>query len=135
MTREHPNVSLLKRLDLGNIAGAAGLFAEDVVWHFFNPRLPDIQGDYVGLASLQAFFEKLGALTKGSFEVEPISITAFGDELVVAQTKNRMILGGRSVETDVVTVWRVVGGRIAEVWDIPSVHTANLQARSDVCDA
>jgi hypothetical protein len=59
MAKEHPNVSLLKRLDLGNIAGAADLFAEDFVWHFFNPLLPDVQGDYVGLTGLQAFFEKL----------------------------------------------------------------------------
>ena len=127
MTREHPNVSLLRRFDPGNIAGAAELFAEDVVWHFFNPRLPDIQGDSVGPTGLQAFFEKLEALTNGTIEVEPISITAFGDELVVAHTKNRMILEGRLVEIDVVTVWRIVGGRIGEVWDIPSVHTANPQ--------
>ncbi len=125
MTKEHPNVSLLKRLDPGNIAGATDLFAEDVVWHFFNPRLPDVQGDYVGLIGLQAFFEKLRALTDGTFQVEPISITAFGDELVVAHTKNRMILEGQPVEIDVVAVWRIVGGRIAEVWDIPSVHTGS----------
>jgi hypothetical protein len=49
MIEEHPNISLLKRLDFANLAGAADLFAEDFVWHFFNPRLPDVEGDYFGL--------------------------------------------------------------------------------------
>ena len=127
MAEEHVNVSLLKRLDLDNMAASAALFAQDVVWHFFNPLLPDVQGDYVGLTGVRTFFEKLGALTDDTFQVEPISITAFGDELVVTHTKNRMILEGRPIETDVVAVWRIVGGHITEVWDIPSVHTAYPQ--------
>ena len=38
MAEEHPNISLLKRLDLGDLAAAKGMFSEDVVWHFFNPK-------------------------------------------------------------------------------------------------
>jgi len=34
-----------------------------------------------------------------------------------------MTLQGRPVAIDAVAVWRIVDGRIAEVWDIPSVHT------------
>ena len=71
MTEEHPNIALLKRLDLGNLAGSANLFAEDVVWHYFNPLLPDIQGDYVGRSGLQAFFKTIAGLTKGTFKVQP----------------------------------------------------------------
>jgi hypothetical protein len=74
------------------------------VWHFFNPRLPDVGGDYVGLSGLQTFLEKLVALTEGTFEVEPISVTAIGDELLVMHNKNRMTLQGMSIETDVVVV-------------------------------
>ena len=125
MAEEHVNVSLLKRLDLDNMAAA--LFAQDVVWHFFNPLLPDVQGDYLGLTGVRTFFDKIRALTDDTFQVEPISMTAVGDELVVMQTKNRMTLQGRPIATDVVVVWRIVGGRIAEVWDIPSVHTAPLR--------
>lgn len=124
MGNVHPNVALLSRLDPTDMAGSGDVFAEDVVWHFFNPLLPDVQGDYVGLSGVRAFFEKMDALTDGTFSVEPISTTACGDELVVVQTRNRMKLGDRSIETDVVTVWRIVDGHIAEVWDIPSVHTA-----------
>lgn len=127
MAEEHSNVSLLKRLDLGDLAGSADLFAEDFVWHFFNARLPDVQGDYVGLAGLQAFFEKLGATTGGTFKVEPISITPFGDELVVTCVRDTMVIEGMPVEIDAVVVWRIIGGRFAEAWDIPAVNTARPQ--------
>jgi len=123
MTDEHPNITLLNRLDLNNLAGAADLFAEDFVWHFFNPHLPDIAGDYVGLHGLQSLFDKLGSLTGGTFSVHPVSATAMGDELIVVHTKNRLTFQGTPIETDVVVVWRVVDGRFTEVWDIPSVHS------------
>jgi uncharacterized protein len=127
MAEEHVDVSLLKQLDLENMAVAAALFAQDVVWHFFNPLLPDVQGYYVGLTGVRTFFEKVRVLTDDTFQVEPISITTVGDELVVTHTKNRMILQGQSIVTDVVVVWRIVDGHIAEVWDIPSVHTASTR--------
>ena len=123
MTKEHPNISVLKRFDPRNIAGSADVFAEDVVFHYFNPKLPEMQGDYVGLEGLQTFFEKIGGRTDGTFKVNPISATAVGDELVVVHTKNTMIFEDQQIEIDVVAVWRIVDGRITEVWDIPSVHT------------
>jgi ketosteroid isomerase-like protein len=126
MTAEHPNISLVKRFDPGDLAGSADLFTPDFVWRFFNSRLPDIQGDYVGASGLRDFFERLTALTEGSFQVEPVSISAFGDELVVMHNRNRMTFEGRPIEVDVVVVWRVVEGRITEVWDIPSVFSYTL---------
>ena len=123
MTQEHANVRLLKELDIGNLAGCASLFSEDFVWHYFNPKLPELQGDYVGLAGLNDFFQKLGALTRGAFKSEPQSATAYGDELVVAHARNTLTVEGRSIETDAIVVWRIVGGRIVEAWDIPSVYT------------
>lgn len=127
MTKEHPNISVLKRFDPRNIAGSADVFAEDVVFHYFNPKLPEMQGDYVGLEGLQTFFEKIGGRTDGTFKVNPISATAVGDELVVAHTKNTMIFEDQQIEIDVVVVWRIVDGRITEVWDIPSVFTGKVR--------
>lgn len=124
MPEQHPNVALLQRFDPRNIATAKGVFSEDVVWHFFNPKLPDIQGDFVGLAGLQSFFQKIGEVTEGTIRVNPVSTTTVGDELVVTHSKNSMTIAGETIETDVVVVWRVVNGRVAEVWDIPSVHAA-----------
>ena len=124
MADEHPNVSLIRRLDLRDPASAATIFSEDAVWHYFNPLLPEIQGDYVGLSGIQSFFGKIGAITGGTFRVEPVSITPVGDELVVVQTRNSMAIQDRPIITDVVVVWRVVDGRVTEVWDIPSVHSS-----------
>lgn len=124
---QHPNLDLLSRIDHANIAASADIFAEDVVWRFFNPKLPEMQGDYVGLAGVQTFFEKLMARTEGTFEIHPVSATPVGDELVVVTTKNRLTLDNAKIETDVVVVWRFVGGKVVEVWDIPSVYAADQQ--------
>ena len=122
MTDTHPNAALLSRFDPANVGGIADVLSEDFVWHFFNPRLPDLQGDYVGPTGLQDFFEKMGNLTEGTFKVRPVSITAVGDELVVVHVKDTMVLEGTPIEIDAVVVWRVVDGKIVEAWDIPAVH-------------
>ena len=126
MTEEHPNISVLRRFDPANVAGTADVFAEDVIFHFFNPLLPDLHGDYVGRAGIQAFFEKLRLLTGSAHKINPISVTAVGDELVVVHRKQVVIMEDRQIESDVVVVWRIVNGRIVEVWDIPSIHAARI---------
>lgn len=152
MNKEHPNVTLMKQLEPKNIAGAtdlfaenfvwrffnaeaANLFSEDFIWHFFNPKLPDIQGDYRGLTGLQTFFENLEVITGGTFQVEPVSISAVGDELVVTHVKDRMTLKNQSIELDAVVVWRIVNGNIAEAWDIPSLYAEQLQTIGQVISA
>ncbi len=126
MNKEHPNILVLKRFDPMNIAASVDILAEDAVFHFFNPQLPDIQGDYMGPKGFQAFFKKMAERSKGTFKVNPISVTPVGDELVVVHSKNTMVLEDRQIEIDVVIVWRIVGGKILEVWDIPSVHTGKV---------
>ncbi len=122
MADEHPNISVIGRFNPANLAGSADVLKDDVIWHFFNPRLPEIQGDYMGRDGLQAFFTKIAQATDGTFKVDPISVNAIGNELVVCHSKNTMTLSDQMVETDVVVVFRVVDGRIAEIWDIPSVY-------------
>ncbi|MEL6492013.1 MAG: nuclear transport factor 2 family protein [Cyanobacteria bacterium J06621_3] len=121
-TKDHPNVSLFNQLDPANIAQSADILSENFVWHFFNPTLPQIEGDYVGLEGLQRFFEILSVMTDDTFWVEPISIAPIGDELVITHVKDRMTLNGAPIELDAVVVWRVVDGLLAEAWDIPSVY-------------
>ncbi len=118
MTKEHPNLALLKRIDLRNIAGSKDLIAEDVVWHYSNPNLPDLQGDYIGLDGVRAFFEAIARKSRGTFSVNPVSATPVGDELVVVQSRNTLTFEGRTVAVDVVVVWRFVDGQVVEVWDI-----------------
>ena len=118
MTEDHSNVAILKRLDLQNLAASQDLIAEDVVWHYANPNLPDLQGDYVGLDGVRSFFEAVGQKSGGTFKINPMSVTPVGDELVVVQSRNTLTLEDRSVAVDVVVVWRFVDGRVVEVWDI-----------------
>lgn len=49
MSDDHPNIMLIQQLDPGNMAASSDLFAPDVVFHYFQPKIPDIEGDYVGL--------------------------------------------------------------------------------------
>jgi predicted SnoaL-like aldol condensation-catalyzing enzyme len=101
------------------------------VWHYLNPKLPDLQGDYVGLKGLQAFFKTLGEKTAGTFKVEPVSVTAVGDELVVAHVRDTLTIQTQSIAIDAVAVWRIVNGRISEAWDIPSVYTTANPSGAD----
>ena len=118
MNENHPNLALLKKLDLRDLEKSAELFSDDVIWHYFNPHLPELQGDYVGLRGIQSFFKKVGTLSNGTFHVEPISGVAVGGELVVVQTRNTLLIDGQHISLDVVLVWRIVDGQITEVWDI-----------------
>lgn len=119
---DHPNIELLKQVNPQDPASASAVLAADFVWHYVNPNLPEMEGAYHGAAGFQAFFEKIGAKTGGSFRVDPVMAVACGDELVVTHSRNSMSFEGRAITIDAVVVWRIVNGRIAEGWDIPSVH-------------
>ena len=129
VSTEHPNISLLQSVDLRDVSSSEGAFSENFVWHFFNPELPDVQGDYFGVTGLATFFEKMHGRTGGSFRVQPVSVQAIGNELVVTQVKDTMVLDDRMIEVDAIVVWRFVDGRIAEAWDIPAVHDARIVSR------
>lgn len=123
MTEDHPNLALLSKLDIRDLNTSASLFSEDFVWHYFNHKLPNVEGDYIGVDGLKKFFAIIAGKTGGTFKVEPISATPVGEELVVVRTRNTMELEDTSIAVDVVVVWRVVDGKIAEGWDIPSAFT------------
>ena len=121
----HPNMSLLMKLDIQNLDACRNVFADNFIWHYFNPRLPELQGDYHGVEGFKGFFAKLAEISNGSFQRNVIDARSVGDELVVVQTCNRLAFEGDTIETDVVVVWRIVNGKIAEGWDIPSVYNVH----------
>lgn len=127
MDKKHPNIEVLKRLDLTNLSASAEVIAEDFVWHYCNPKLPDVQGDYLGLKGLQTFFETIGKRMKDTFKVNPVSITPMGDEFVVVHVKDTMVMKDRPMEIDAVVVWRFVDGKVTEAWDIPAVNTTKMK--------
>ncbi len=118
MTADHPALAVLQQLDTTNMAASAHLFAEVALWHYSNPNLPDLNGDYVGPAGISTFFAKLAEKSQGTCQLEPVSATPVGPELVVVQSRNTLTLEAQIITVDVVVVWRVVAGRIQEVWDI-----------------
>lgn len=126
MNKEHPNINVLKKLDLTNIMTNGEVLAEDFVWHYINPELKELEGDYLGLSGLTDFFNKLAGRTNGSFKVNPISTIPLGDHLVVTLVKDTMLLENRPIEIEAVVVWCIANGKIKEAWDIPVVHTAKV---------
>ncbi|WP_299664461.1 nuclear transport factor 2 family protein [uncultured Ruegeria sp.] len=126
MSSEHPNIALMKKLDLRNLDGCADLFAPDFVWHYFNRELPNLDGDYSGVEGLKTFFSKLAGDTDGTFKVEPLAIQTYGDELVVTHVRDTMIKDEQSMALDALAIWRIVDGRIAEAWDIPAINTISI---------
>lgn len=104
------------------------VFAEDFTFHYFNDRLPDLEGDYDGVDGMREFFSRLHDLSGGTFGVDPISLTPVGDELVVAHAENTLSVGGAELEFDALMLWRVYDGQIHEAWDIPAVHTSRTPA-------
>lgn len=126
MNTDHPNIAVLQKFNPENVAEAADILAKDAVWHYINPELPELEGDYIGLAGFKDFFKKMARLSNGSFKVNPVSITPFGDELVVTHVKDTMILQNQEMEIDAVVLWRIVNGKIKEAWDVPAVNTAKI---------
>lgn len=124
---QQTNMDLVARVGPHITTGFAGadrdLFAEDLVFHFFNPRLPELAGDHHGLDGISAFFDRLREQSDTGFHNEPHSLTPFGDELVVAYATNTLSVGGATIDVDAVVVWRVFDGRVHEIWDIPAINT------------
>lgn len=130
MKTKHPNIAVLQQFNPADISSSIDIIAENAVFHYYNPMLPDMQGDYMGRKGFMEFFGKIAGQTEGTFKVTPLSITAMGDEMVVTHVKDNMILEGQKIELDAVVVWRIVDGKIKEAWDIPAVYTANLVENS-----
>ena len=116
-------MSVLAKLNLQDIDACRDVFADNFIWRYFNPRLPELEGDHIGIDGLKSFFAKLNEKSKSGFQQKLIDARPVGDELVITQVRNRMDLDGKTIEVDAVVVWRIVGGRIAEAWDIPAVNT------------
>ena len=128
----HPNLSIMNRLDIKNLDACADVFADNFVWHYFNPKLPKLEGNYQGVSGLKSFFSKLSEKGNGAFQVNPVDVRAAGDELVFVQVCNQLAMEGGPIEFDAIVVYRIVDGKIAEAWDIPAVHTVRTVPQSQV---
>jgi len=98
-------------------------FADDFVFHYFNPQLPDLNGDYYGFDGIANLFKRFEEISETGFRNVPHSLTPCGDELLVASATNTLSFDGMVIDVDAVVVWRVFDGQIHEAWDIPAVNT------------
>ena len=126
MNEEHPNISILKRFNPLNPNTLAEVLSEDFVWHYINPTLTELEGDYSGLSGLTDFFQKIADRTSGTFKVNPISIIPLGDELILTYIKDTMVLDVRTMKVDAVVLWCIIDGEIKEAWDIPAIHNSKV---------
>ncbi|XLS30591.1 nuclear transport factor 2 family protein [Flavobacteriaceae bacterium M23B6Z8] len=127
MNREHPNITVLKKFDPANPDTIAEVMDPDFIWHYINPELPELEGDYQGLSGLTNFFKKLGSRTGDSFKVHPLAIVPLGDALVITHVKDTMINDGKRMQIDAVVLWCIKNGKLKEAWDIPVLHTAKFK--------
>ena len=119
----HANLAVLAKLNLRDLDACRDVFADDFIWHYFNPKLRELEGDYPGIEGLKEFFGKLSQGRTGNFQVNVIDARPVGDELVVTQVCNQLDLEGNAIEFDAVVVWRILNGKIAEGWDVPAINT------------
>ena len=129
----HPNLAILSKMDIRNLDACVEVFADNFVWHYFNPKMPELEGDYHGISGMKEFFMKMNASNKGTLQVKPVEAYPIGDELVVTHSHNQFTsesVDNGNFEFDALVVWRIVNDKIAEAWDIPAVHTIRMIQQS-----
>ncbi len=100
----------------GAIAPVAELLADDVVWHV--PGTSPIAGDHRGRDAVIAYFCTRRALADHTFVMHPKGVLEDG-EAVVQLVDGEARIGGELRTWRTAGVYRVAGGRIAEVWLVP----------------
>ena len=98
----------------GDLEELEQCFARDAVWH--EPGNNIYSGDRMGWPEIRdEVFALLGPLSRGAFRAELVDI-AVGQEYVVAIHRGQGEHNGRILDSLSFQVFRVVRGRIQEVW-------------------
>jgi len=98
----------------GDLEELEQCFARDAVWH--EPGNNIYSGDRMGWPEIRdEVFALLGPLSRGAFRAELVDI-AVGQEYVLAVHHGRGEHNGRILDSLSFQVFRVVRGRIQEVW-------------------
>ena len=64
----HANMSVLAKLNFQDLDARGDLFAYNFIWHYFNSRLHELEGDDLGIKGLKTLFASLSEKSKSSFQ-------------------------------------------------------------------
>jgi ketosteroid isomerase-like protein len=121
---EHPNVHLIRAFHDaqnrfyagGDQAPARAMLTADVAWHV--PGRSAIAGDYRGREEVLRHFATRRELARATFRITVRDVIA-DDGRAVIFAGGAVQRGGRSLDWETVSVFRIAAGRIAECWVLP----------------
>jgi uncharacterized protein len=118
---EHPNVTRTREyLDTfarGDLEALRPYFSDDVVWHVAGNHA--LSGDYFGKDELIAYFHEARELSGGTLTLEPSSIMA-NDEHVVVMLRVSGERNGKTLDIEMAEAFTVLpDGTWSEFWAMP----------------
>lgn len=124
MAKQHPNASLIRDFHHhqnrfyagGEQAPAGAMLAGEVAWHV--PGRSAIAGDHRGREEVLRYFAARRELAHSTFRITVRRVLA-DDELVVVFAGCVVQRDGEWFEWEVVSVFRISEGKIAECWVLP----------------
>ena len=124
---EHPNAQVLRRFfaafgapDLDELGACV---TSDLVWHF--PGTSPISGDWRGLSGVLTGIREIAmALCGGRNGFELLHVFA-GDDCAISIHRDFYTGDDNHLDLRYLLYARMVGGRIAEVWEVPFDQAEN----------
>lgn len=117
---EHPNATAYRRtadaFRAGDRESLRGLIDDDVVWHV--PGENRLSGDVRGRDALFEWFDRLRAVTGGTFALEEHDVLANDKHVVVLSRMSAVRTS--PITVDVVSVFHFRDGRQLERWLLPA---------------
>jgi ketosteroid isomerase-like protein len=114
----HPNIELMSRylatLSAGRAADALEYYAEDCVLHI--PGRSPHAGTYRGQDAVLDYYTRVFQDTNGRFENLGVDDILASDDHAASLVHWRVTRGDRTIDVDRVVIYRIVEGRIAEIW-------------------
>ena len=113
----HPNEEVVRQgyeaFGQGDMDKLRSLFAADAV-HVASGNNP-LSGTYEGIDDILGYYGKLFEQSEGTFSAEPKSVTAEGDDKVVAVHRDKAQRGDKTLDQDETLTFTLSGGKITRL--------------------
>ena len=114
----HPNIELMRRysdtLTKGQAAEILPFYTDDLKLHI--PGRSAHAGTFEGRDAVLAYYTRIFQDTEGRFENLGVDDIMASDTHAASLVRWRVHRGDKTLEIDRVVVYRIEGGRIAEIW-------------------